>query len=357
MSQTYPELGFFVLGGHIQNPQPLAEHVRLGQELGLGAVWLSERPGSKDIGVLCGAAAAAGPKMSVGAGLIANLPARNPMMTASFASTMALMTNGRFILGVGRGQDRFADMLSMPHSDLPLIERYLEAIRSLWRGDTVNASHDGWSLTGANLGVALDTPPPIHMGAVGTKTLEWAGRNMDGVMLFSCLNAPAVARSVSIIRRAAEEAGRDPQSVEVSAVAVNACDVSEEKMLNYIVRRMNTYFLWPMIDLLIAVNGWDESDAKVIKQAVAQQARNPAGALGDEGASRELDDLRRMHDLYPKEWIGECNAVGSAENGARYIRSLFDAGADKVLLHGCPPDDFQTLVAAWPAYRPLKFRQ
>ena len=64
MSQTYPELGFFVLGGHIQNPQPLADHVRLGQELGLGAVCLSERPGSKDIGVLCGAAAAAGPVAS-----------------------------------------------------------------------------------------------------------------------------------------------------------------------------------------------------------------------------------------------------------------------------------------------------
>ena len=30
------------------------------------------------------------------------------------------------------------------------------------------------------------------------------------------------------------------------------------------------------------------------------------------------------------------------------MRSLFDAGADKVLLHGAPPEDFRSLIEAWP---------
>ncbi|MFT4564580.1 MAG: 5,10-methylenetetrahydromethanopterin reductase [Gammaproteobacteria bacterium] len=355
MTQPYPELGYFVLGGHIHDPQPAVGHFKQGEELGLGTVWLSERPGSKDIGVLCGAAAAAAPKLNVGAGLIANLPARNPLITASFASTMMLLTNGRFVLGVGRGQDRFADMLGVPHSKLALIERYLDALRALWRGESVNASHDGWVLENATLGVDLEAPPPIWMGAVGDKTLEWAGANCDGVILFSCLNADAVRHSVRTVKDAAIRVGRDPSKVEVAAVAVNACDVDEEKMLNYIIRRMNTYFMWPMIDLLVAVNGWDPKSAAAVRQAVAEQTRAPAGALGDEGVSREMDDLRRMRDLYPQEWIEQCNAVGNGNDGARFVRSLFDAGADKVLLHGCPPADFRSLIEAWPAHRPNRF--
>ncbi|MGB1883191.1 MAG: TIGR03857 family LLM class F420-dependent oxidoreductase [Gammaproteobacteria bacterium] len=350
--QPYPELGYFVLGGHIHDPSPAIDHFKLGEQLGLGTVWLSERPGSKDIGVLCGAAAAAAPKMNVGAGLVANLPARNPLITASLAATMSLVTQGRFILGVGRGQDRFADMLGVPRSNFALIEHYLDAMRCLWRGETVTAAHDGWTLEDANLGVNLESPPPIWMGAVGDRTLAWGGANCDGVMLFSQLNAAAVEHSVRIVKTAAARAGRDPDKVEVAAVAVNACDVDEEKMLNYIVRRMNTYFMWPVIDLLVAVNDWDRATASAIKTAVREQANNPVGALGDEGVSREMDDLRRMRDLYPASWIDQCNAVGDADTGARYIRSLFDAGADKVLLHGAPPADFRSLIEAWPNHRP-----
>ena len=352
MPQAFPELGYFVLGGHIHDPSPAVEQFKLGEELGLGTVWLSERPGSKDIGVLCGAAAAAAPNLNVGAGLIANLPARNPLITASFASTMSLLTGGRFTLGVGRGQDRLADMLGVPHSNFAMIERYLSAVRKLWRGETVTAAHDGWALKRANLGVSLDSPPPIWMGAVGDKTLAWAGAHCDGVMLFSQLNTTAVKHSVDIVKSAAIKAGRDPSAVEVAAVAVNACEVNEEKELNYIVRRMNTYFMWPVIDLIAKVNGWDPTKVAVIKNAVREQANNPPGALGDEGVSREMEDLRRIRDLYPREWIDECNAIGDADSGARYVRSLFDAGADKVLLHGAPPADFHSLLEAWPNHRP-----
>ena len=134
MTQRYPELGYFVLGGHIHDPRPAVGHFKQGEQLGLGTVWLSERPGSKDIGVLCGAATAAAPKLNVGAGLVANLPARNPLITASFASTMALLTDNRFILGVGRGQDRLADMLGVPHSNFEIIELE-ECLAELQEGD------------------------------------------------------------------------------------------------------------------------------------------------------------------------------------------------------------------------------
>jgi probable F420-dependent oxidoreductase len=351
MTQPYPELGYWTLGGHVPDPTPLLGEVREGERLGLDTVWISERPGTKDIGALCGAALAAAPNSTIATGLINNLQIRNPYIVASFASTMMLMTGNKFILGVGHGQPKLSDMLGVPRSTLPLIGRYIDAMKRLWRGEVVTAASDGWTLNGAVLGAPLEKMPPIYMGAVGDKSLAWAGAHCDGVILFSCLNTTAVRHSVEVVRTAAKEAGRDPASVKICAVAVTACDVSEEKMLNYVVRRMNTYFMLPMIDVLVKANGWDPEKARIVKEAVFAQA-SQSGGMGDEGASRDLDDLRRYRDLYPREWIEDCNAVGSAANGARFIRSLFDAGADKVIIHGSPPADLGSLMQEWPKHRP-----
>ncbi|MEZ5482657.1 MAG: hypothetical protein R3E73_10925 [Porticoccaceae bacterium] len=52
----YPELGYWTLGGHIPDPTPLIDQAKEGERIGLSTVWISERPGTKDIGVLSGAA-------------------------------------------------------------------------------------------------------------------------------------------------------------------------------------------------------------------------------------------------------------------------------------------------------------
>jgi 5,10-methylenetetrahydromethanopterin reductase len=344
--QRFPNFGFYALPGHVSDPTTLGDEVRDAQQLGLGTVWLSERPGTKDIGVLCGTAQACAPELTVGTGLIGNLPLRNPLMLASFCSTMALMTRNRFILGVGHCQDRLADMAGVPRSSRPLLGRYLDVVRKLWNGEVVSAKGDNWNLDRATLGLKIPVPP-IYMAAIGDRSLAWAGRHCDGVLLFSCLNAAAVSHSVGIVRQAAAEAGRDPKAVTICAVAVTACEVSEEKMLNYIVRRMNTYFMLPSIDALIRVNGWDPIVAAKIKAAVFEQAKSASGALGDEGVSRELDVLRGFRDRYPREWLESCNALGDATDCVRYVRSMFDAGADRVIFHGSPPRDLQPLLSAW----------
>lgn len=352
MIENYPELGYWTLGGHIPDPTPMLSEVTEGERLGLSTVWISERPGTKDIGALCGAAMAAAPNSTIATGLIGNLQTRNPYMVASFASTMSLMTKNKFILGVGHGQPSFSDMLGVPRSTLPLIGRYVDVLKRLWNGEVVTESADGWTLNNAALGVTLESPPPIYMAGVGDKSLAWAGQHADGVLLFSFLNTQAVKHSVNVVRAAASEAGRDPSAVKICAVAISACDVSEEKMLNYVVRRLNTYFMLPMVDVLVRVNGWDPAIAEQVKQQVRAEASKAKGSIGDEGVTRNLDALKRYRDMYPPEWLEQCSALGTGENGAKYVRSLLDAGADKIIFHGSPPQDLGSIIEAWPKYRP-----
>lgn len=67
----FPELGFYTLPGHVDNPSAIVDEVSIADALGIGSVWISERMGSKDIGVLSGIALARSSRMGIASGLIA----------------------------------------------------------------------------------------------------------------------------------------------------------------------------------------------------------------------------------------------------------------------------------------------
>jgi alkanesulfonate monooxygenase SsuD/methylene tetrahydromethanopterin reductase-like flavin-dependent oxidoreductase (luciferase family) len=112
-----------------------------------------------------------------------------------------------------------------PFAPLPMIEEYVGVVRTVLGG---GAGYDGQVFrTGM---VPLDSPPvrpdlPIHLAALGPRMLELAGRIADGVMLN--LMSPAQAgQAVTAVRTAAQQAGRDPASVEI--VCVVHCCVSDD---------------------------------------------------------------------------------------------------------------------------------
>ena len=354
MYPQFPELGFYALPGHVSDPQQIYDEVRAGDELGFGSVWISERLNTKNVEVLSGVAAALSPRMGIASGLIVNLPLRNPLVVAGYASTMMKITNNRFALGVGRGVDVIADMTGTARLNFKLLEDYIGILRQLWRGETVNYSGPAGNLKNLSLGMKLDPLPPVIMAAMGDKTCYWAGRFCDGVVFNSLWTREAVAHSTRLIRKGAEDAGRDPDSVKVWTILVTACEVSEETMLKDIVRRMNTYLLFPpMFDAICAANGWDKKVAAQIREALAKiDGERKKGTVGDENTTRNLDDIRRLFELYPREWIYGGNAVGSADVCAQATRDRFDAGADGVLLHGSTPQNLAPLLKVWPKYRP-----
>jgi len=350
----YAELGFYALPGYAPDPTSVYDEITSGEQLGLGSVWISERHNTKDIGVMSGIAAATTKRMGIATGLISQLPLRHPLAVGGYGSTMATMTGGRFALGIGRGVNKFADMTGTERVNFQLLEDYMSVLRRLWRGEVVSYEGPAGVLKNVALGGAVDPVPPIIMAAMGDKTCQWAGRHCDGVVFNSLWTQGAVARSVSHVRRGAEEAGRDPSSIRIWTIQVTACEVSEEDVLNFIVRRMNTYVLFPpMMEAVCRANVWDIKVADRIRKKLGELDGNrKPGASGDEHTTRNLDDLREIRKMYPDEWIYEGNAVGTGPECARATRSRFDAGADGVLFHGSPPLKLAPLLTLWPQYRP-----
>ncbi|MGH9808740.1 MAG: TIGR03857 family LLM class F420-dependent oxidoreductase [Terriglobia bacterium] len=355
--ELFGELGFYTLPGNALDSRPILDDPIVAEELGLGSIWIGERFGRKDAGVIAGAAAALSQRLGIATAVLGQLGLRHPLAIAGFASTMMEVSQGRFALGLGRGVDRVADATGTPRITFAYLEHLIDVLRRLWRGERVDHQSAIGTMHGATLGMTLEPPPPVIMGAMGDKTCRWAGRHCDGVVLNSLWSTEAVAHSTRLIREGAEEAGRDPKSVRVWTILITACEVPETTMLETIVRRMNTYMYLPFFTKeLCRVNGWDPAKvAQITAELQAVDASNSAavGTLGDEHTSRDLDVLRRMREIYPDDWIHQANAVGDRHHCAKAVRDRLEAGADGILFHGSTPQDLAPLLKCWPEYRPV----
>lgn len=346
-AQRFPELGCYGLAGHSNTPRDLIDEARLAEELGLGSMFLSERFNAKDAAVLAGAVAAS--TTSIGIGTAAtNHNTRHPLVTATMAVTLHRMSQGRYALGLGRGFDMLFDLMGVPRVTSAQIEDSIGILRRLWHGEAV-MGHEGpaGSFPYLNQDSSYDEDIPVLLMAIGNKTLDLAGRVADGVVLHTYFTDEALARSVTRIRSAAEQAGRDPAAVRIWSVLATVEDsIPERDQLRKTVGRLATY-LQGYGAVLVAVNRWDPADLVRFQQDPLVQGY--PGAFDAIGTVEELVHLR--DNVLPPDWLA-ASATGSADQCAKRVLDQFDAGADSVILHGATPTELAPVLEAWSSIRP-----
>lgn len=336
-----PELACYGLAGHSASPADLITEAARAEELGLGSILLSERFALKDAAVMAGAAVAATSRIGVGTAAT-NHNTRHPLVTATMATTLHRMSGGRYAFGLGRGIPILFDIMGLPHVTSAQLEDAVGIYRTLWRGGSV-AGHDGPAGSYPYLvqDPLFDEDIPVLLMAMGDNSLRLAGRIADGVVLHTFMSDTAVARSVRLVREAAERAGRDPAQVRIWSVMATIEDsLDETARLRKLVGRLATY-LTGYGDVLVRVNGWDPAGLERFRADERLSAHS--GALD---ATDDLDILRHARDVLPDEWLA-CAAVGSAEHCADRIEGQLALGADSVVLHGATPDELAPVLAAW----------
>jgi 5,10-methylenetetrahydromethanopterin reductase len=195
-------------GFTIRDPWPwsaFAGLVREGESLGYRAVFLPEIVGRDAFAALT-AAAGETTDLLLGTGVV-TMVSRTAQVTAMGAATVHERSGGRAILGLGTGP-------AVPGA-LARLESMVGALGSVFAGET--ARLDGTSL---RLSLALETPVPLWISALGPRAVRLAGRVADGVLLNWC-TPERVAQAARAVRESAEAAGRDPAAVTI-AVYVRA---------------------------------------------------------------------------------------------------------------------------------------
>ncbi|RHW28957.1 TIGR03857 family LLM class F420-dependent oxidoreductase [Nocardioides immobilis] len=327
-------LGAYALPGRVPDPKIGIGQAIEAERLGLETLWLSERWGTKDFGVLAGAFSQATDRIRIAAG-VTHLQSRHPAMLASMAMTVQALSGGRLILGVGRSVDAMWAAVGLPASTNRSIVDSLDIFRRLCRGEKVK--YDGPAGTFPSLRLT-DVPdqlvPPVVFAAIGPKGLALAGRHFDGVLLHPFLTPEAVRRSVGTVRAAAEEAGRDPAAVRIYATVVTASGLAPDEEAAVVGARAVTYYQIPGFgEQLATVNGWDPGDLDRLRAHPTL-----AGIKGAADSVRTRAELTQAAQAIPVAWIGDAAALGSAEECVVTFERYRAAGADELVLHGSTPD-------------------
>jgi len=149
------------------------------------------------------------------------LPQRNPAVLAKEVATLDSLSGGRVILGVGAGwlREEF-DALSVPFDGRGRrLESYAAAMRGLWSGAETDYDDDFVHFSRA---VSRPNPAagsvPIHIGGHSDISARRAGRMGDGYFPGDHSDLP---RLLELLRRSADEAGRDPASIEVTVTGAS----------------------------------------------------------------------------------------------------------------------------------------
>jgi probable F420-dependent oxidoreductase len=153
-------------------------------------------------------AAAATERIKLGH-MVTNPGTREPTVVASAYATLQDISDGRMVMGIGRGDSARRYIGQQPVRIGPF-EEALRMIKPFMNGEKVS-----WNGTEIELAWVRPELPPIemHVAGYGPKVLAIAGRVGDGVII-QLADPDIIQWTMGTARQAAEEAGRDPEALK-----------------------------------------------------------------------------------------------------------------------------------------------
>lgn len=147
---------------------------------------------------------------------------RNPAVTAQAAATLHLLTRGRAILGIGTGEREGNEPYGVDWSHpVTRFEEGLATIRALWNsnGELVNRDSPYFPLRNAVFALPpyQGRWPEIWIASHAPRMLRNTGRYADAWFPAFLFRPEDYAAGLDVVRSAASDAGRNPQSVRPAA--------------------------------------------------------------------------------------------------------------------------------------------
>jgi len=247
-----------------------ADEAVAAEALGYDAVWSVEA--AHDPFLPLAQAAAFTEHLGLGTG-IAVAFARNPMTLAVVANDLQLLSEGRFLLGLGSQiKPHITKRYSMDWSHpAPRMKELIMAIRAIWAA---------WAAPGTPLAFrgeyythTLMTPffdpgpnpfanPPIFLAAVGTHMTEVAGEVADGLLAHG-FTTERYLREVTLpaLERGAARSGRTRAELEVACSGMVVTGDSEEAVAKAMARvkaQIAFYASTPAYRPVLELHGWGD---------------------------------------------------------------------------------------------------
>jgi G6PDH family F420-dependent oxidoreductase len=186
-------LGYF-LASEEHDPRTLVANARRAEELGFEFAlisdhfhpWIDRQGQSPFVWAVIGGIAQATSRLRLGTAVTCPIIRIHPVIVAQAAATAAAMMPGRFMLGVGTGENLNEHITGAkwPRAGtrLQMLEEAVSVIRLLWEGGVRNHEGKHFTVENARIYTLPDEPPPLLVGATGPRALALAGRIGDGLI-------------------------------------------------------------------------------------------------------------------------------------------------------------------------------
>lgn len=213
---TKDRIGIAVSGG--LNPADVVDIVVLAESLGYESAWVAEGHGGDQFALLA-ACAMRTSRIRLGTS-ISSVFVRTAPTIAMAASSLADLSDGRFILGLGSSHKAqvepehgvvYAKPLTRTRETVAVVRTLLRDGRVQFDGQTIRIENFDLWYTPRHREI------PLYLSAVFAKGIALCGEVADGIMLTrSTLETAASVRAQLAV--AARAAGRDPGKIEVTTL-------------------------------------------------------------------------------------------------------------------------------------------
>ena len=281
------KLGLYVS----RTPAPaVVEAAKACEEHGVDSMWHDESLWYRGTLSMLSACAVATERLRLGGASI-NPYVIHPTYLAMQYGTLAEISQGRAVVGVGAGVESWVEQLGIPWS-LPRtsVKEAIEIIGSVLANKKTTYHGKAFSVTDVELGFASNQPTPVYWGAMGDRSIEAAGEVADGWVL-SVMEPPNyVQRGLGLLGTGAAKSRRAVSDFDIVQYQLFACGDdsakarSEAKELIATIFRLEFGFCVgqdSMMDALSAdLDGISKQDYARIMQRLADGV-SPDAAIPD----------------------------------------------------------------------------
>lgn len=299
-----PDLGVMLHTGDLTFDE-IAAFAKESQSFGYERFWLTEESGKEAFALLALLTREA-PGMALGTSIV-NFYSRTPTLLAMASRTIWDLTDGRFALGIGTGGIGF--MVRGHGTGIPRpVARGRESVRII-RGllNEKRFSYEGEFFQVKDFHLRegpLEGKLPIYLAALGPQMVRLAAQEFDGFIM-NWPTAEAVAEYKEQVRKAATEAGRNPEEVRILSLTMTVCDPRDATSVDAMRRGLAFYCASEHYRHIADVSGFGDQARKVYEVWQTGDFKKAASLVTDAMVEKfsvtSAKELRRILDdgVYP----------------------------------------------------------
>ncbi len=293
-------------------------------------------------------AATATKRIGLGTG-VTNSVTRHAAATATAITSVNRVSNGRAVLGIGRGDSALAHLGRAP-ARLAQFERYLRHLQAYLRGEAVSFDeidipddaappmsalhlHDAPSASRIDW-IAGGAKVPVEVAASGPKVIAMAALHADRVMFTLGADVERLAWGIALARKTREDAGLDPDAIAFGAYVNLACHPDIAAARSVVRGGLTTFARFSVMHG--KANGPVSGSDRAVLESLRSNYDMRAHTRGDSRQAGTLTDA----------FVERFAIVGPPERCVERLRSLEALGLDKVAIsggtRGAPPEEAAT---------------